>query len=358
MGKRVGTAKWYENQKRWQIKVQKDGERRTFTSSTPGRTGQREANAKADEWLDEDVVAPNVRIRDLYEDFRKEVDENAGTSMRRQVNSIGKVWILPALGNKKAARLCDHDIQRILDKAAAMGRSKKTIQDINGVINKFLKYCRRIKATTYRPEEVQIPASARLKGKSVLQPSDFIKLFNVDTYKYYGKLVREPYINAYRFAVLTGMRPGELRGLRREDVKGDRVFIRQAINDYGETTQGKNENAIRSFVMSKLAIQVMQDQLARWDGEFVFDMPSPEVYRRHWDRFCKHNDLQRITPYEMRHTFVSVVKRLPAGEVKPLVGHSADMDTFGLYGHALEGEDEELASSVNELFEKVLRIEK
>ena len=75
----------------------------------------------------------------------------------------------------------------------------------------------------------------------------------MDTYKYYGKLVREPYINAYRFAVLTGMRPGELRGLRREDVKGDRVFIRQAINDYGETTQGKNENAIRSFVMSKLA---------------------------------------------------------------------------------------------------------
>ena len=63
MGKRVGTAKWYENQKRWQIKVQKDGERRTFTSSTPGRTGQREANAKADEWLDEDVVAPNVRGR-------------------------------------------------------------------------------------------------------------------------------------------------------------------------------------------------------------------------------------------------------------------------------------------------------
>ena len=114
MGKRVGTAKWYENQKRWQIKVQKDGERRTFTSSTPGRTGQREANAKADEWLDEDVVAPNVRVRDLYEDFRKEVDENAGTSMRRQVNSIGNVWILPALGNKKAARLCDHDIQSCL----------------------------------------------------------------------------------------------------------------------------------------------------------------------------------------------------------------------------------------------------
>lgn len=43
MGKRTNTAKWMENQRRWQINVQKDGVRRSFTSSKPGRTGQREA---------------------------------------------------------------------------------------------------------------------------------------------------------------------------------------------------------------------------------------------------------------------------------------------------------------------------
>lgn len=35
----------------------------------------------------------------------------------------------------------------------------------------------------------------------------------------------------------------------------------------------------------------------------------------------------------------SKVKELPAGEVKGLVGHSQSMDTFGIYGHALQGED-------------------
>ncbi len=48
MGLRTNTAAWLPNQQRWQIKVQKDGVRKTFTSSKPGRTGQREANAKAD----------------------------------------------------------------------------------------------------------------------------------------------------------------------------------------------------------------------------------------------------------------------------------------------------------------------
>lgn len=49
--KRTNTAQWVESRNRWQINVQKDGIRKTFTSSKPGRTGQREANAKADKWL-------------------------------------------------------------------------------------------------------------------------------------------------------------------------------------------------------------------------------------------------------------------------------------------------------------------
>ena len=55
MGLRTNTAVWLPNQQRWQIKVQKDGVRRTFTSAKAGRTGQREANRKADAWLDEGI---------------------------------------------------------------------------------------------------------------------------------------------------------------------------------------------------------------------------------------------------------------------------------------------------------------
>ncbi len=37
MGMRTNTAQWLPNQNRWQIKVQKDGVRKTFTSAKPGR---------------------------------------------------------------------------------------------------------------------------------------------------------------------------------------------------------------------------------------------------------------------------------------------------------------------------------
>ncbi|MEG2660928.1 MAG: hypothetical protein RR978_09485 [Oscillospiraceae bacterium] len=71
MGKRVNTAMWLEKQGRWQIKVQKDNERRTFTSSKQGRTGQRETNAKADAWLDDGIEGTSTRISDLYKEFIK-----------------------------------------------------------------------------------------------------------------------------------------------------------------------------------------------------------------------------------------------------------------------------------------------
>ena len=62
MGKRTNTAAWSEKHKRWQINVQRDGKRRSFYSSTPGRTGQREANAKADAWLDDGIERARFRF--------------------------------------------------------------------------------------------------------------------------------------------------------------------------------------------------------------------------------------------------------------------------------------------------------
>lgn len=183
-----------------------------------------------------------------------------------------------------------------------------------------------------------------------------VKLFNTDTTTYKGAVVRDQFINAYRFQVLTGLRPGELVGLRWADIHGNTVFLARSINVDDEETHGKNENAVRSFVMSDVARRVLDDQRnLTGDEESVFCIKSEQFYYYRWRIYCRVNELQAVSPYELRHTFVSVVKTLPAGEVKPLVGHSADMDTFGVYGHALTGDAENTAQAVNSVFLRVLK---
>ena len=52
--------------------------------------------------------------------------------------------------------------------------------------------------------------------------------------------------------------------------------------------------------------------------------------------------VSQASPYELRHTFVSIAKALPEGLLKTIVGNSEDMDTLGTYVHEVIGEVEKL----------------
>ena len=91
------------------------------------------------------------------------------------------------------------------------------------------------------------------------------------------------------------------------------------------------------------------------DGPQVFNIPSLSTFRHRWQKYCKSNGIAPVSLYALRHTFVSVVKTLPEGEVKGLVGHSKSMDTFGTYGHEIKGEGIATAQNVNEIFTDLLK---
>lgn len=354
MGKRTNTAAW--NGKRWRIDVQKDGTRKSFYSSKPGRTGQREANAKADAWLDDGIAARAPHVSEACGTWLREVQQTTSSTNYRPLASRWRIWVLPVIGNKRVNALTDQDLQNVINHAHTAGKSRKTLKNLSADMRAFCKYCRKSKVSRYLPEDIKIPAGSRYKGKNVLQPSDLLKLFNIDTTTYRGQTVRDEYINAYRFQVLTGLRPGELVGLRWTDIHGNTVQVARSINVDGGETQGKNQNAVRAFVMSDMARRVLDEQRQQTGGEeSVFCITSEKYYYHRWRVYCQTNDLLICSPYELRHTFVSVVKTLPAGEIKPLVGHSEDMDTFGVYGHALTGDAENTARAVNGVFLRLLK---
>ena len=211
------------------------------------------------------------------------------------------------------------------------------------------------KMSTLRPEELHVPKGARSKEKEILQPEDLRTLFEVDTTILDGKLIEDPYVNAYRFSIVTGLRPGELIGLSWKDVKGGRVKIRRAINTRGEETRGKNDNAVRAFALTDSAAAILQAQKKLTGGqESVFGISCEDTYRKYWRRYCEANGLHYVPPYNLRHTFVSLAKTLPEGQVKPLVGHSRQMDTFGIYAHLIHGEDVQTAADLDNVLSRFL----
>lgn len=356
MGKRTNTAQWVESTQRWRVSVQKDGVRKQFYSSKPGRTGQREANAKADAWLDDGIAARAGRVEDVCKAWLHNVEITTSSTNYRPLESRWRCWVLPVLGKKRINAITDQDLQTVINNAHVAGKSKKTLMLLAADMRSFCKYCRKAKLSTYMPEDLTIPAGARYKGKVILQPSDLVTLFSTDTTVWRGKTIQDEYINAYRFQVLTGLRPGELIGLKWADINGNTVRIGRAVNVQGQVTSGKNDNALRAFVLSDMAAQVLDDQRGQTGGqESVFCILKEKSYYDRWKAYCRANNITPCSLYELRHTFVSVVKTLPAGEVKSLVGHSADMDTFGTYSHELTGDAEHTAQAVNGVFLRVLK---
>ena len=376
MGKRTNTAVWMEKYGRWQINVQKDGKRRSFSSHKPGRTGQREVNAKADAWLDEGIVSTATKVSNLYAEWLEDLAATAGTSHLNECRKYGEYYILPVCGNLKIGDLNEGHLQTVLNKAykhgclkkdrqrKPLGRplSKKTMQGIRSVERAFVKWCRLHKYTTLFPENLSIPKGARLREKKILQPNALQVLFSVDTRRWRSKIIFDDFIYAYRFAVATGVRPGELVGLYYGDIKGNTVNLRRSINIHNETTQGKNENAVRSFDMNADARAAYEAQVNLLHASGIeinyttplFPVGSERALYRRWQRYQAANGINpSVSLYELRHTFVSInAAAMNDGQLKLLVGHSKNMDTQGVYGHEVEGQREQLAQASTEAFKQ------
>ena len=100
MSRRTNSAVWQEAYSRWRVAVQKDGQRRYFYSSTPGRTGQREANRKADAWLEDGIGVKVGRVEDVYKIWLEGLKQTTSPSNYEPIESRWRTWVLPIIGKK------------------------------------------------------------------------------------------------------------------------------------------------------------------------------------------------------------------------------------------------------------------
>lgn len=379
MAKRNSEGYWVESLSRWQCNVTNDdGQRKTFTCKTPGRKGKLTAERKADEWLEAGAKDGSIRTGSAYDAFIEHI-KGQGTSQSywRPYTSIGEVWIKPYIGTKRLASVTESELEGILQRARNKGLSEKSIKNIRSCIMAFLKYARKSKLTTLHPEELTMPKGAKESEKFTLTEAEYQILMASDKTTYYGIEVDEWYIHAFRFAVLMGYRPGELAGLQERDIQGDMVHTVRGISDDGEVTNLKNKNARRTKKLNDLAKKELEAQRAMLKkhgiiSPWVFPRPDGTVidhdnYRAMLYRYFKHNNIgertlkdgttRYLTPYEFRHTWVSVNDEMPDGLKKRAAGWSKSFDGDN-YNHQLETDAMRIASFEDAKFKAMLETEK
>ena len=204
--------------------------------------------------------------------------------------------------------------------------------------------------------ELYVPKDRPTIGKTILQPHDIRKLFEPSDMHYHKALC---------FLAATGVRPGEALGLKWSDIKGDEIFIQRAVNFRGYITEGKTENARRIIPLNAIIKKILDEQreaTKHLKSEWIFCSPvggkgSQSTLEHQLNRLGEARGFS-ASPYELRHTFISMVKNsMPEQLVKAIVGHSASMDTFGVYGHIVDGELKQAAELTELVFQNVTQAE-
>ena len=341
----MATAKW--DGKRWRLRVSINGSVRSFSSTIPGRRGREDVERRARE---SGRLTELVSFGTAWNRYLEEVEALTGPENYTNTESIGRNYLLPELRDRKLSSLTLQDFQTILFRARKKDGSelsKKTLSNIRGVIVNFSKYCQGAKIMDLPLSLLRVPKNAPKVGKEILQPDQARRLMH--------DFEDEWYINLWRWLLCTGMRPGEALGLKWSDIENGIVTIRRAQNYRGRETEGKNENARRSFMLNSILDGILADQNRktwRLNSEYVFcnhagKVSLQTVTKNSWCRISREMG-SKTSPYGLRHTFISFMSQaLPEQALKDWVGHSVRMDTYGTYRHAVNGEAERTAQMAN-----------
>ncbi|HKH15296.1 MAG TPA: site-specific integrase [Solirubrobacterales bacterium] len=156
-------------------------------------------------------------------------------------------------------------------------------------------------------------------------------------------------------AMFAGLRLGELQALRVNAIDLASGVIR--VEKGWDAKQGEIEPKSAAARRRVPIAAVLRDYLAehliesgRRDGEFAFgrtpNLPfGHSAVQRRADRSWRDAGLARVTPYECRHTFASlmIAAGVNAKALSTFMGHSTIAITLDLYGHLMPGSEAEAA---------------
>ncbi len=307
-------------------------------------------------WLDDYVrlsVAPKT-LR-LYEDI---VRRHAG----------------PALGAIALTRLRPQHIQAYYSKLLESGRldgcgalSAKSVLRHHQMLHQAFKMAVRWQLVLLNPCDAVEPPRAKRTATIMPDPEDVNRLLAAADSNQYGAIVR--------FAVMTGMRVGEILGLRWTDVDLDArvLHIQQTCQWLPRQgfifRQPKTATSRRSIALSSETVRDLrrhrQAQLEErlllgpnyQDNGLVFVTSlgtpiEPSNLRRAWLKILAKSGLSHLRFHDLRHAHATLMLRqgVHPKVVSERLGHASVNITLDTYSHVLPNLQAQAAEQLDALF--------
>jgi integrase len=241
----------------------------------------------------------------------------------------------PTWGHLRLSNLTTGNLQRYVSERLKTVSPKTVINEIV-VIKEMFKHAYRWGYIWRNPAE-------HLERPKLIRPE--IEILNPEEVDKLLAKASNHYRLAFQTCVLTGLRAGELWGLRWSDIDWNswQLHIRQSLWK-GQFQTPKSKYSVRRVdIPEQLAHELKKWKLASPKNEQDLAFPSPEgkptchdnMIKRHFDPALRRAGLRHVSFHSLRHTNASM--RIQAGQnikyIQTQLGHSSIKVTLDIYGH-------------------------
>jgi len=174
----------------------------------------------------------------------------------------------------------------------------------------------------------------------------------------------EKYKNLFLVAIMTGVRQGELLGLKWLDVDFGKkqIHIKRTFN-HNRWFEPKTKGSIRNIDLSPMVVRALAEWKLKSGGQddvlvFPSEAGTPigcfNMVRRHFTPALKRAGLPLIRFHDLRHTYASLL--IQQGEnikyIQSQLGHSSPTVTLNVYAHLMKDQNQEAVCRLeNTIFE-------
>ena len=279
--------------------------------------------------------------------------------------------ILPYLGAKKLTQLKTADIQKHYNRLLEAGRkndigkgkglANATVRGIHMVLREALDSAVREGLIPRNPADGTSPPKIHRKEKQVLTKDEletFMKLIEND----------EVWYDFFYTEIITGMRQGEICGLRWEDFDEAKGTLRVSRSvDFvkkelviGET---KTDDGKRTIYLPDSLWRLLAERKKSAVSEWIFpnllkpELPlDPAKAYRQFKKLLEIGELPDIRFHDLRHTFTSHAANsgIAPKTLSEIVGHSKASFTLDTYAHVTGDMQKNAANIVNNYITDIL----
>jgi integrase len=322
----------------------------TITEFPTRRLAQRELQARLDT-----VNSPCYRARptatfsQFVTRWQATVLTQHKPSTQATIRSHLRKYLVPGFGTLSMRDIQPETIQRFL---SGLNVSPKTVRNIYATLQMIWRSARAWRYVAHDAlDAVVLPKQRRAR--------QFFYTIE-ETHRILTKAT-EPYKTFYWLAAETGMRAGELCGLRTDDLNLERGLVQICQSAWrGKLQEPKTDNAVRSFALSPQLVAHLTAYKQRWrpnEMRLLFATRNGTP----WDaNLLVKRKLRPLLDslgiaggglHAFRHANSSFMDRLsvPLKVRQQRLGHSDPRLTLGVYTHVVSEDDVRIAAQLGEL---------